>query len=75
MVGFDQVWCVCVYCRFPCVITIGVSFPMDQILQGPVAPEISMIVDLLHFILFLIIDQVRWWPGEVWAVCHCFVIG
>ena len=75
MVSFDQVQCMCIHCGFPCVITIGVSFPVDQILQGSIMPEVSMIADLLHFILFFIINQLRWWLGEVWTVRGCFVIG
>jgi len=48
---------------------------MDQILQGPVTPEVSVVTDSLHFVLFFVIDQVRWWSGEVGAVGGCFAIG
>jgi hypothetical protein len=34
-----------------------------------------MTADLLHLILFLAIDHVRWWLGEVWSVCGGFAIG
>jgi len=75
VVSFYQVWCMGVCCGFPCVIAIRIPFPMDQILQGSIAPKISMIMNPLHFVLFLVIDQVRWWLGEVWAVCGRFAIG
>jgi len=60
MIGFDQIRCVCICCGFPCVIAIGISFPMDQVLQGPITPDVSMVTDLLHFVLFFIVDKVRW---------------
>jgi hypothetical protein len=44
-------------------------------LQGPFAPVVPMFADLLYLILFLVIDHVRWWPGEVWPMCGGFAIG
>ena len=37
-------------------------------------PVMSVIPDLLHLILFFIIDQVRWGSGIIWAVGMCFDI-
>ena len=48
---------------------------MNQILQGPVVPKVLVITDSLHFILFFVIDKVRWWSGEVQAVSGRFAIG
>ncbi len=28
--------------------------------------------DGLDFVLFVVIDQVRWWSQEVFSVLHCF---
>jgi hypothetical protein len=32
VVGFQQIRCMDVICWFPCVITLGVSSPLDEIL-------------------------------------------
>jgi len=70
-----QVRCVDVYCGFPHVVTFGVPLPFDQILKGPVSSGVTMVLDLLHFILHLITDQVQGRLGEVWPVCGHFAIG
>jgi len=38
---------------------------MNQILQGPVTPEVLVITNLLHFILFFVIDQEKLGPYVV----------
>ena len=75
MIGFKDVRGMDVPGRFPCIIAFRVTFPFYEILQGLAAPEMPMIVDLLHFIFRFSIDKVRWWSGEVGAVCGSFAIG
>jgi hypothetical protein len=75
VIGFYQIRRVNITGCFPSVIAFRVALPFDQILQGPFAPIVSMITNLLHFILFLVINHVRWWSGEVWPVCRGFAIG
>jgi len=70
-----QVGCMDIRCRFPCIVTFRVPFPLDQILKGPVSPRVPMIPDLLHFILRFITDQVQRRSGEVRPVCSRFAIG
>jgi hypothetical protein len=48
---------------FPSVVTFGVTFPFDQILQGFVASPPPVCVDLFHFILLFSINQIR---GRSW---------
>ena len=60
---------------FPSVVTFGVPFPFHEVLQGPIAPEGPVIANLLHFVFFFSVDKVRWWSGEVRAVCGSFAIG
>jgi hypothetical protein len=74
-VFLQQIRCVDVIHRFPCVITLGVSSPFDQILQGVTVPEASMVLDGLNLILSFSFNKVWWWSGEVWSMlCH-LVIG
>ena len=72
---FDQIWSVDGVSGFPGVVTFRISFPPDQELESFVSPKVAMCLDGLHFILFFSADKVRWWSGEVWAVCEGFAIG
>jgi hypothetical protein len=60
---------------FSGVIAFGVSLPLEEILKLSGPPMISMGADLLHFIFFFALNEVRWWLGKVWAVSSRFVIG
>ena len=60
--------------RFPCVVTFGVSFPFDEILESFRSSELLVCDDSFDFILFFSIDKVRRWSGEVWAMRSCFMI-
>jgi hypothetical protein len=68
VIEFDERGCMNLISVFPSVVTFGISFPFDQILQGLVPPPGLMGTYLLHFILFFPINQIQWWLGEVWAV-------
>ena len=72
---FDQIWGVDGVGRFPGIVTLRISFPPDQELESFVSPKIAMCLDGLHFIFFFSADKVRWWSGEVRAVCGSFAIG
>ena len=74
-VFLDQIWGMDGACGLPGVVTLWVSFPPDQELEFFVSPEIAMCLDGLHLILLFSVDKVRWWPGEVGAVCGGFAIG
>jgi hypothetical protein len=68
MVEFDEHWCMDLIGIFPGIVAFRISFPFDQILQGPLAPMVLMSTDLFHFIFFLSINQIRWQLGEVWSM-------
>ncbi len=59
---------------FPCVVAFGVSFPFDEVLKSFQSSELPVCDDSLDFILFLSINKVRRWSGEVWAVRSRFMI-
>jgi hypothetical protein len=42
--------CVDVIGWFPCIVTLRVALPFDQVLQGMTVPKVSVVLDLLHFI-------------------------
>jgi hypothetical protein len=69
MVSFDETWGVNLISWFLCVVTFGVPFPFDEVLE-PSGPSVaSMIDDTFHFVFFFPADKVRWWPGEVRPMC------
>ena len=72
---FDQIRGVDRVSGFPGIVTLRISFPPDQELELFVLPKVAMCLDGLHFILFFSADKVRWWSGEVRAVCGSFAIG
>jgi len=60
---------------FPGIVAFGVSLPLDEILESSGSSMTSVAKDTLHFVLLLSSDKVRWWSGEVRAVCGGFAIG
>jgi hypothetical protein len=75
VVFLQQIRCVDVISGFPCVVTLRVSSPFDQILQGMTAPKVPVVLDGLHFVFHCSFDNVWWWSGEVQSMlCH-FMIG
>jgi hypothetical protein len=60
---------------FPTIVCLGISFPLDEVLLLFPAPMGSFSQDLLHFILLVPIDQVRWWFWEVWSMLRRLLIG
>ncbi len=60
---------------FPCVVAFRVSLPFNEILKFLRSSKLSVCDDLFDFIFIFSIDKVRWWSGEVWAMCLCFMIG
>ena len=74
MVGLDQCGCVYVVSCFPCVVCIGVAFPLDKILKLSFTSEMTVINDGLDFIFFGVFDKVRRWPRVVVHVFHSLAI-
>ena len=58
---------------FPDVVTFGVPFPLDQVLEF--TPLVSMGLDSFNFILRFAFDHVRRRPHKVLAMFFCFNIG
>ncbi len=73
MIFSYQLWCLHIVNWFPGVVTLWVSFPLDQVLEF--TPLISMGMNSLDFVFFFTLNHVRWWPCEVLAVFFCFDIG
>ena len=74
MIKFDEFRGMHLVSWFPCVITFGVSFPFDEILESSGPAMTSVVNNPLHFVFFFLIDQVRWWMGEVRSMCCSFLI-
>ena len=59
---------------FPCVVTVGVSLPFNEVLELFRLSELSVCDDSFDFVFLFSIDKVRRWSGEVWTVHSRFVI-
>ncbi len=70
----DQRQSLYVVSRFPCVVTFRVSHPLYKILQLFSSPMMLVAADGLNLILFIIINEVRWWSGVVFTVFTRFDI-
>jgi hypothetical protein len=75
VVVLQQIRCMDIIYRLPCVITLRVFLPLDKILQGMTVPKAPVILDDFDFVFFFSCDKIRWQPGEVQPMlCH-FMIG
>jgi hypothetical protein len=68
MEGRHEVRGVDVISWLPCVMCFGVSFPLDSILEFPVAPKMPHADNAFHFPFFFSIDKVRRGFWEVTAM-------
>ena len=57
--------------QLPGVIALRVALPLDEILQLFLLPMTSVALDGLDFILFLVVDKVRWGPQVVFSIFFC----
>ena len=53
------------------VVTFGIALPLYEILQLSFLPITSVASDGLDFILFSVVDEVRWGSGIVLPVFFC----
>ena len=74
MIKFDKFRSMHLVSWFPCVVTFGVSFPLDEILESSSPTMTSVVDDAFYFIFLFSINQVRWWSGEVRSVCCGFLV-
>jgi len=58
---------------FPCIVTDGVSFPLDEISIS--STPFLVIRDSFYFVFFFSFDQVRRWFNEVQTMGFGFTIG
>jgi len=58
---------------FPCVVTNGVSFPLDEILVSSIPFLVTH--DSFYLVLFFSFNQVRRWLHEVRTMGFGFTIG
>jgi hypothetical protein len=59
----------------PCVVGVWVSLPLDEVLERPRPPVMSVVEYGLDLVLFFSADKVRQWPREVGAMRGRFAIG
>ena len=54
----------------PSIVSFGVSFPLDQVLESSPSSKSSMISNGLDFILLFSVDDVWGWSREIGSVLH-----
>jgi hypothetical protein len=75
VIGFNGLISVNVFDWLPCVVAIGPTRPLDQILEFS-EPSMTLVADdVLHFKLLVSIDKVRWGLSKVGFVDGVFIIG
>jgi hypothetical protein len=75
MVGRFQRGRVDLVSWLPCVVTIWVPLPFNEVLKASFTAVKAVINDGLDLIFFGIFNQLRGWPRVVDPVFHCFTIG
>jgi len=75
VIGVNELWSVDLISWFPSIVCFRISYPLDEILEGPRPPYMSMIDNLFNLVFFFSSDKVRRWPQVVGSVCGCFAIG
>jgi hypothetical protein len=58
-------------CGLPRIVAVWVTLPLDQVLELALTPGVAVIDDGFYFELFLTLDEIRWWSGEVGTVESC----
>ena len=74
MVGLDQSGCMHMVSCFPRVVCIGITLPLDEILELSFTSKVTVINDSLDLVLFGIFDKVWGWPRVVVPVLYSFTI-
>jgi len=75
VIGLKEFGSVNLVSWLPGVVTFRVPFPFDEVLECSGSSMTLVVDNMFHLIFLFSIDKVRWWLGEVWAVCSCFLIG
>ena len=68
MIFLEQLRGLDVLDGFPGVVAFGVPFPLNQVLEPSPSAMTAMVSNRLDFVMFSIIDKVRWGSREVLSV-------
>jgi len=68
VIKFDEVRWVNLIGVFPSIVTFGVSFPLDKVLELSRSSMTLVASYQLHFIFHFSINWVRRWSGKVGAM-------
>jgi hypothetical protein len=58
-IGIDEVWGMYLVSGFPHVVCIWVSLSFDEVLEHSGPAEMLVINDMLHFVFFFSLEEVR----------------
>ena len=75
MIFPKEIRCVHIISRFPCVVAVWVTLPLDKVLEEALAPMSPVIDDCFDFELLFTSYQVRWRSGVIRSVSCGFSIG
>ena len=74
VIGFSELQCMDLVSWFPSVIGFWIALPFYQVLEGSRTSRITVINDLLDFVLFFALDEVWRGPRIIWSVGGRFMI-
>jgi hypothetical protein len=74
MIGRYQCRCVDLVSWFPCIVTVGISLPLDEVLKASFVAVKVVINDGLDLVFLSIFNQLRGWPHVVDPMLRCFTI-
>jgi hypothetical protein len=63
-----QVWSEHLVVWFPRIVSGGIPFPLDEVLEFAPSAEFAMPHDFLHFVFCLSTNQIWWWSLEIRTV-------
>ena len=75
MILSDQDWRVYLISRFPCVVRVWITLPVDEVLEGSCTSVEAVINDVLDLVLRFSFYEVRRRPRVVGSVGQVFAIG
>jgi hypothetical protein len=72
---FEELGSVEVLVIHPGVVSVGITYPMHQILELLPSAKTPHVQDGFDFIFFLAFLDIRWWPRVRGSIGLCFLVG
>jgi hypothetical protein len=74
VIALDQFWGEHLFLELPGVVSRGITFPLDQILESPCSPKVAMSHDRFDFELRFSVNYFRGWSEVIGPVFQRFFV-